>query len=594
MIRTLLSVSAVCFAILSVAVAADVEIVARQVAVQDYCAWPNITKLPDGTLAAVVFNKPSHGKLEGEVECWTSRDGEAWTKAGVPAMHKPLTNWMNVACGLNRRGELVVVSSGWTHKKNDDGTLALDQTRRAYSAASADGGRTWTTHLDAAPPRPEKATEYIPFGDVLPADDGSLRVSFYTRHDDPRYYHSWMFRSDDDGKSWTMYAPIAKDHSETTLFHLGGKQWLAAARRQLGGTPTDLYRSDDDGKTWTLAADMIGQAAQHPADLLRLADGRLLISLGVRTKEKYGVGIRLSGDDGATWGPVLTLVDDCTNQDCGYPASVQLADGTIVTGFYARGTPQYAGYQFATVIWKAPSMEVDPELKLLLGSWQIVDLVEEGRPRPDRAKGRMRFVEKAFNLDDITYIYKIQVNSATAPKHLDLFMFHLTQEAIYKFEEDRLVVCIARPRTPRPTTFETNAGDGRSLITCKRTMPQSEWEKLPVSQVEPEITAQLDEFTAILQTQGLLGFVEQCTPPEAQKKLTAEQRERIKSRPAAQVNGLLQVMKAAQRVVPKLNEDRSQAAFDLTGFDIPDEGPNRIIQTLKLQKINGKWCFLER
>jgi hypothetical protein len=65
----------------------------------------------------------------------------------------------------------------------------------------------------------------------------------------------------------------------------------------------------------------------------------------------------LSKDDGATWGPLLTLVDDCTSVDCGYPASVELDDGTIATGFYAAGTPQYAGYQFATVLWKMPAKE---------------------------------------------------------------------------------------------------------------------------------------------------------------------------------------------------------------------------------------------
>lgn len=355
MIRALFRATAFMFATLSVVAAADVEIVSRQIAVKNYCAWPNVTRLPNGTLAAVIFNQPSHGKLEGEVECWTSRDGVSWTKAGVPAMHKPLTNWMNVACGLNRRGELIVVSSGWAHKKNDNGTLELDQTRRAYCATSADDGRTWTTHLDAAPSRRENSTDFIPFGDVFPADDGSLRASFYARQEEPKQFQSWMFRSDDDGKSWTMHASIALDHSETTLFPLGGKKWLAAARRQLNATPTDLYRSDDDGRTWTLAVEKIGDAAHHPADLLRLADGRLLFSCGVRTKGKCGVAVRLSGDDGASWGPVLTLVDDCNSGDCGYPASVQLNDGTMVTAFYARGTPQYDGYQFATVLWKVPA-----------------------------------------------------------------------------------------------------------------------------------------------------------------------------------------------------------------------------------------------
>lgn len=347
--------------------AADVEIVSRQVGVKDYCAWPNVTKLPDGTLAAVIFNQPAHGRLEGEVECWTSRDGRAWSKAGVPLMHEPMTNWMNVACGLNRRGELVVLCSGWTLKNGPDGKSTdpkgfkeLVETRRAYSATSSDGGRTWKAYRDALPARLEGATEFIPFGDIFAADDGSLRASAYIRYNEPKAHEAWMFRSVDDGASWKMHASIAKDHSETTLFHLGGGRWLAAARRQLNGTPTDLFRSDDDGKTWTMNVEQIGDRAQHPADILRLKDGRLLISLGVRTKDKFGVGVRLSGDDGATWGPLLTLVDDCTSVDCGYPASVQLDDGLgeagpIVTGFYAAGTPQHAGYQFATVVWKLPT-----------------------------------------------------------------------------------------------------------------------------------------------------------------------------------------------------------------------------------------------
>ena len=59
---------------------ADVEIVGRHVAAENYCAWPNVTQLRDGTLAAIAYNRPSHAKMEGEVECWTSRDGAAWKK----------------------------------------------------------------------------------------------------------------------------------------------------------------------------------------------------------------------------------------------------------------------------------------------------------------------------------------------------------------------------------------------------------------------------------------------------------------------------------------------------------------------------------
>src|SRR3982751_4788023 len=52
----------------------------RVVAGENVCAWPNLTLLRDGTVAAVLFNQPTHGQAEGDVECWVSRDGLQWEK----------------------------------------------------------------------------------------------------------------------------------------------------------------------------------------------------------------------------------------------------------------------------------------------------------------------------------------------------------------------------------------------------------------------------------------------------------------------------------------------------------------------------------
>lgn len=337
--------------------AADPTILSRHIGVRDYCAWPNITKLPDGTLAAVIYNKPTHGRTEGDVECWVSKDGKEWTKAGTPIPHEGQGNRMNVGCGLNRRGELVVLSSGWTLKPNDDPTSrkTYGHVLRTASGISADNGKTWKTNPNSFPAKPDSYSDYVPFGDIFVADDGSLRTVGYATHFKTKRDDVWMMRSTDDGATWTVHAPLAENHNETALFHLGKGHWLAAARKTDDGKPTDLFRSDDDGKTWTMATEKIGAAAQHPADLLRLADGRLLLTLGVRETGKNGVGIRLSEDNGKTWGPLMAIVNDCKTSDCGYPSSEQLADGSIVTGFYAKGSPQYDGYQFATVIWKVPA-----------------------------------------------------------------------------------------------------------------------------------------------------------------------------------------------------------------------------------------------
>ena len=56
------------------------------VAIQGVCAWPNLQKLPDGTIIATIFNQPCHGLWSGDVECWASTDeGRTWQLRGVPA-----------------------------------------------------------------------------------------------------------------------------------------------------------------------------------------------------------------------------------------------------------------------------------------------------------------------------------------------------------------------------------------------------------------------------------------------------------------------------------------------------------------------------
>ena len=40
----------------------------RYVAVDNVCAWPNLTVLRDGTIVAVGFNKPSHGGVVGDTD----------------------------------------------------------------------------------------------------------------------------------------------------------------------------------------------------------------------------------------------------------------------------------------------------------------------------------------------------------------------------------------------------------------------------------------------------------------------------------------------------------------------------------------------
>ena len=128
----------------------------RYVAIDNVCAWPNLTKLPDGTVAAVIFNQPSHGSVAGDVHCWASEDrGQTWQRRGTVAPHEPNTNRMNVAVGLASDGHLVAVCSGWSNRypPGQSGGAFRAEILDPWVCRSADGGRTWTIDKTTFPPR---------------------------------------------------------------------------------------------------------------------------------------------------------------------------------------------------------------------------------------------------------------------------------------------------------------------------------------------------------------------------------------------------------------------------------------------------------
>jgi hypothetical protein len=73
----------------------------------------------------------------------------------------------------------------------------------------------------------------------------------------------------------------------------------------------------------------------HPADLCLLNDGRVLMTLGNRIGP-FGV-IGVVGDEHGQFDfeKRFALVTDAASGDCGYPSSVALPDGQVVTLYYA-------------------------------------------------------------------------------------------------------------------------------------------------------------------------------------------------------------------------------------------------------------------
>ena len=209
----------------------------------------------------------------------------------------------------------------------------------SWTRRSTDGGKTW----DA----PVRTYGSAPHGPISLSDGRMLYVGRVNPHKDTELP---VEESTDDGRSWQQIAAIQCGSDDMiTGFHephvvetADGK--LVAQYRYHGpdypGNRLQHMRqaeSADGGKTWTTLkkTPLVG----YPPHLLRLADGRLLCVYGKRYAP-YGEYACLSADGGATWDvDNEILLSPGTSDDLGYPASVQLADGTILTVYYQIDQP---------------------------------------------------------------------------------------------------------------------------------------------------------------------------------------------------------------------------------------------------------------
>ena len=339
----------------------------RYIAIDNVCAWPNLTLLPNGEIIGTIYNTPQHksdASVSGaNIECWASEDdGRIWTLRGTPDSPPEGETRVNQAAGLDGDGALIVIMSGRDVTKEPREVLPRPKVFR-----SVDAGRTWRRIGEVAVPDPVNH-HVIPFGDVISLPDGTMAAPFYGGHksnkdlepneggngkSDAHRYQSFLIFSHDGGATWEDRVEIGTwDHDETSVLPMDNGRWIAAART-FTDMHTDLFVSDDEGRTWEYGGPL-ALTRQAPAHLCRLNDGCVLLSYGIRNTGIYaGIGVRVS-KDGQTWGAPSVIFNPGKEGagDGTYPSTVQLADGTLVTAYYSSGIPAHARYHMGVVRWR--------------------------------------------------------------------------------------------------------------------------------------------------------------------------------------------------------------------------------------------------
>jgi len=313
--------------------------------------FPVLVQLDGGSLAAVTRTGAPHVGSGGELSLSVSCDGgRMWSEPAVVVRGDVTADidCRDAALGEAGNGDLVLAygldgrhdAAGRPTKKPVPG-WGMRVTR------SADQGRTWSTPRELQVPSSEPIPLLLhPFGQMRRLHDGRLVLNargwyapeVYSERPDLPSRMTYLCWSDDGGNEWSDPLLVKAGMTETAFLPLDGDNWLAYVRSPQG--PSQIARSADGGQTWHGWAPALGgregaSRFRHPGSIARLGNGNVLITYGHR-QPPFGVRAVISRDGGRTFDTdrEYIITDSYLHEDCGYPSTVCLANGTVVTLAY--------------------------------------------------------------------------------------------------------------------------------------------------------------------------------------------------------------------------------------------------------------------
>ncbi len=309
-----------------------------------YFAWPTVTRLQNGRIAvgASGFRLEHVCPFGKAVICFSDDDGETYTLP-APVIDTPLDDRDAGLCPFGESGLIFTSfnnSAEFQRGYNTDNsyvqsyldTITAEDEEKYLGATfriSRDCGISFG-EIHRSPVTSPHGPTQLRDGTVLWAgnkfDDITLGievVSLDTSSSETQ--HIGKITLDDDSLCL----------NEAHLLELPDGKLICHIRAE-NETAFTTYQSVsyDKGKTWSVPERLLEIDGGAPPHLLMLSSG-ILISAYSRRKQPYGIMVMVSTDGGKTWEKDLRLYENSGSDDLGYPSTIELDDGTLLTVFYA-------------------------------------------------------------------------------------------------------------------------------------------------------------------------------------------------------------------------------------------------------------------
>ncbi|MBP1990663.1 sialidase family protein [Paenibacillus eucommiae] len=314
--------------------------------------FPVLVQTGSSSLSVVYRTGAPHVGISGTLAVSNSNDGgKSWSDPVEVAPR--YDDVRNPAYGVNNEGHLVLgywEAKQHIYEEDQEGhglkyvpAAAEDERYKVaamFTVVSKDGGKSWSEPVSYTS---KFLTLASPYGRIITSSDGTLYMSVYGTLREPVEgikNACILVRSTDGGVTWGDESLVAMGFNETSYAFLPDGTLFAAARNDQRYSYISTLFSKDNGRTWSEPV-QITRDYEHPADVTVLQSGKLLLTFGRRVRP-YGCGALLSEDGGQTWNrneEVLLAGDGAESLDVGYPSTVQIEDGTIITAlYYASGS----------------------------------------------------------------------------------------------------------------------------------------------------------------------------------------------------------------------------------------------------------------